>query len=735
MLEIRQREIHCSVPLTLRISGRLDGVALARLGAELEAVVARRLIEAEAAMDVARDAQPAAPSSPRAAVPVRERFEPGRSVPAEESYEIPFYEAEGRRRPVRLAPTPEPTLAELWRAYEAHRAAGREAAARRALGRLETGWWLRHISATGPGVPRPQPIGGASLYFGGEVGPRHLLDRAEREADAGRHSPATELLRLAFLFVQMQLARAYTARSRELEATTSQAAMFVSRIFSYAEHQNLYGLAREILGFYPRRERAALLRGDTASANAFSALGLNLRDEIVREGYLLAGTLGLALESTRTTTAAGGTAYTVHGAAGESLTVTPLPGTPSPTELGDAPSYNVTMRRMLEAVGGQEEFLTDLYRHPEIRAAFARRPPDMHSLADRLRVWGLLYRIHQRDDPFGPLAALLADMERYLRRFTRHTVYNIPDVGVSYLSREMPRDLLGQAFRDCGVYAFTVAYEVYLTARNARPRLPLSLRLYAFLEHVVLAIFDTGEGSFYLVNNDRIDGSYPGGPSSPEFLRRLAEVYGRTLGRRASVAPAMSLELGTTSDAPGTYRRRAWSRYRALGSMSMQPDPSSPAPTERERVAASYRRYYADQERYEQGMLRLGRHLDALSAALAHLDDTARRTRLDRDLPALTALGIRLALIFETHGREAYRYLATPSRLLVGRRPIYITFIAGDPSASYPPSRLGMALLLHQRLGATLDHRAQTILTWIRSEPNLRADLARYVAAGLPPRF
>ena len=75
---------------------------------------------------------------------------------------------------------------------------------------------------------------------------------------------------------------------------------------------------------------------------------------------------------------------------------------------------------------------------------------------------------------------------RYLRAFTIHTQYNIRDWGASYLDSPEATDLAGRAERDCGVYAFTVAYEVYRTARSARPRLDLVFQLVALPEHVAL---------------------------------------------------------------------------------------------------------------------------------------------------------------------------------------------------------------------------------------------------------
>ena len=90
----------------------------------------------------------------------------------------------------------------------------------------------------------------------------------------------------------------------------------------------------------------------------------------------------------------------------------------------------------------------------------------------------------------------MALIGRYLQAFTVHTGYNVRDWGTSYLDTEMPTDLAGRAERDCGVYALTVAWDVYQTVKRGDPKLDVTFYLVTMLEHVTLVITDKSTGSF-----------------------------------------------------------------------------------------------------------------------------------------------------------------------------------------------------------------------------------------------
>lgn len=777
--------IECTVPLKVSLRGRLDAAALEELGETVEAAVAARLTEARRTLAARRPPERALRLEPRS-LPVRERYDPQREEGREQRYGVPSYEGRGRRvrvpvtRRIALPPLPATrSFRDLWRELDQHRFAGRTAQAlalapavvrslrgddalnhggelgfwlmdqgrwplaREALEAMETAWWIRWVLIQGPGVPR-SGFAGAALGGGASslVGPRELIDRAKQEAAAGRTTQAFRLFGLAVLFLQMQLEQYYEARTKELERLhgmppqVAQSLSTMGRTISYLALGSLYAMMREILGYYPRLEREALIAGDPGRTRLYSTLGFALRLELQDE-YLLEGQHALTMESLRTTAPGGGPGYRIFGAGGREEVVTPLPGAPAPSELGRFPSYHSTMENLLRSISGQEELLTELYRHPEIRSAFGTTPPDMNSLGDRLRVWRIMYRVYQREDiGFGSLHRLLQLMERYLKSFTRHTVYDVRDFGVSYLTRELPRDLAGRTVRDCGVYALTVAYEVFRTARGATPRLPVSFRLFAMPEHVSLVIFDESQDTHYVVNNDRIDGPKQGGRASAEVYRSLARGYSSAMGRAGAVTPVVRVELGSTRLGVGAFRSRAWSRFKLSTRWGFRPlPPSGPGDTrtEAERGAAAYRQYYQDSDRFGRGAVRLAAGLDSLSRRLLRARPGARRALLARGLPDLVRLGRALAVIFQTYGPGVGPRLATSSPSLAGRTSEFLYYAEGRPGAGFPLVRLARALLFFQAVGgrgpatgggaASLSPDEASYLAWALGRPSLQPDI------------
>lgn len=169
--------------------------------------------------------------------------------------------------------------------------------------------------------------------------------------------------------------------------------------------------------------------------------------------------------------------------------------------------------------------------------------------------------VYQQRDTlgFGALYQLMSLIGRYLRAYTIHTSYNIDDFGRSYLEnrmRDFPIDLAGRAERDCGVYALTVAYEVYRTAREASPRLPVEFRLFAMPEHVTLVIADRSQNNYYIVNNDQVSP-----PRHGDTMEDVARTYAPIRGLQNLVTPAMEIELGSTAQSESVFRRQAWARY------------------------------------------------------------------------------------------------------------------------------------------------------------------------------
>lgn len=603
-----------------------------------------------------------------------------------------------------------------------------------ALRQLESAWWMRFVTINSPGVPR------TSI----SDDPHILVARAVREARAGNHERAFLLFGHAFLFSQMQLQEISARREESLLQTEGELGRFgaqrflmgeqltwMGRGFTYTDITSILELMREILGFYPGLERDAQTAGNQTLAAQFSSLGFLLRTEL-RDHYTMIGARGLTMESTQTLAPGGGIGYTIYGRQGVQEVVTPLPGTRTPQEIGFFPTYTSTMEELLASISGQEEFVTALNAHPEIRAAFGTRRINMGDVNERFQVWRIMYRIFQRES-LNPLSSLLRLMEEYLRYFTRHTEYNIRDFGVSYLSTEFPEDLAGRAVRDCGVYALTVAHEVYRTARGATPRLDLDFRLYAMPEHVTLVIFDRAKDNYYVVNNDRIEG-----PRMGDVLEGVSRGYATTFSRRYIVTPAVRVDIASTQVPNASFRQLAWQRYRVSTQWGLRPEPltgPSDTRTEDERSVAIYRRYYQDLNNFDRGSHHLDQQLDQLSQSLqAASTDAARVTLLNAEIPRLMNLGISLVTTFDTFGPQAQINASNAQAVsLMGNQALYL--FASQGNQPNPLARLGMALLLFGNMGNALTSNQQSLIQWLRAIPQFRDNLDQYIASGRPLTF
>lgn len=657
--------------------------------------------------------------------------------------------------PADLLP-PTRSFRQMWEDFEADRAAGRTAAALAAapalvgvislddaiehgaelafwlmdngrwdlaqetLSAVERAWWIRYVSIGNP----PLPSGG----FGG-TGPSDLITRAQQEAAADRHEQARLLFSLAMIMLQMQLER---ASEREIESASRNQTMDMPmlRIITYSDIGGIIAKIRGILAFYPRLQRQALAAGDSALAAQHAARATAL-ERMVRENYTLggpeilqsseAGSRVLTMEATQTTSPQG-TGYVIHGANRREQTVYPLPGEPTPDELGRHPVYTDQMAAMIQHIEGQEAFLTSLVARPEIRREFGSTAIDMTDVNHRLRVWRVLYSLFQQTPATGcptALCSLLNTMRDYLRNFTTHTEYNIPDFGVpSYIDTEMrggfPTDLEGRMVADCGVYALTVAYEVYRTAREATPRLPVSFQVYQTLEHAMLVINDTGAGSHYVVNNDQITGPVTGDP-----VNSVALAYSGTMGRTHLISPAGRTALGDTSMTDAQFRRRAWQGYQTGAHLGLAVEPpTGPDDTrdEGQRRADTYTRYYEDVARFDRVAGVLDQQLDTLQTELAGAPAARHAALITARLQAMTDAGVVMARVF-----NRYAFDQTTVGLTLDRAPVPVERVAllttGRTSGNHPLVRLGRALQYYQSAGGTLSTVQQALLQGLQRVP------------------
>jgi hypothetical protein len=510
---------------------------------------------------------------------------------------------------------------------------------------------------------------------------------------------------------------------------------------TYHELGGIYDLLHDVLGLYPRLEREATSAGDPALARRYSGIGLLARMEL-RDRYTLSNVRALTMESAAATTPSGGAAYEI---AGRDLvtteTVTPLPGTRTPAELGAYPSYTATIASLFESIAGQEEYLTELFAYPEIRAEFRSSLPDLNRLSDRLRVWRTMYRVYQREN-LNPLAGLMGLIRQYLERFTFHSEYNIRDYGVSYLSSDFPVDLAGRAVRDCGVYALMTAYEVYHTARGASPRLNLDFRLYAMPEHVILVIHDRGEDNFYLVNNNQVIG-----PRRGDVIAEVARAYSQVFGRRFGVAAGVEVDLGSTGMGEAAFRGQIWQRYQvgaATGLSPEMPPGAGPDVSVGEATHYTYQRYYEELARFDAGTQRLAQRLNELRQSTTGLAHERERALLAQNLPELTALGQALTMVFARRGPQANiivdeararailgRGFARQLPGIVGQQHIFLF----TEASGHPLARLAQALLRFEQVGGSLSPEARNLIQALRLIREFNADIDAYNRAGRPAAF
>jgi hypothetical protein len=610
---------------------------------------------------------------------------------------------------------------------------GEQKKAMTALESLEAAWWVRWVSISGPGLKQ--------AGWPKTIGPVELIDRGEAEAAAGRHDTARELLGTAYLFLQMQYKSSTDERIRSVQQTLDRLPpnqdLPLIRILAYSEIGGLVAQMRRILAIYPGRERAALAAANQAQAATEADLGKQLRDRI-REQYLLTGQSGLTLEASQITSPKMGTGYKLHGANQGEVDVFPLPGTPRPDELGKHPVYTAPMETVFETISGQEEFNTDLLRNPEIRSAFGTKRIEMTDLATRLKVWRIMYAVFQRSPMAGcpdALCSVLRLMKRYLHDFTTHTEYNIPDFGTYYIITEekggFPTDLLGRTMRDCGVYALTVAYELFRTARGASPKMNVGFQLYQTLEHVMLAILDHDNNKHYVVNNDDISGPTDG--LNP--LGSVALSYSQTMNRKMVVTPAARTDLGDTKQTEAEFRTRSWERYQAGATLGLQTEPPAgpdDTRTDAERKEATYTKFYREQEQLEQLGVQLHADLDALLMDVTAAAANQRASLLASRLPNLTAEGLTLGRIFGRALDPKRVGVSSPkdSKLLT---PVGL-FTTGRINAPHPLVRLAKVFLFYQNSGGTLTTDQQSFISLVQAGvvPEWATELKSYVAAGTP---
>jgi Domain of unknown function (DUF4157) len=617
--------------------------------------------------------------------------------------------------------------------------------ATRISGDVRDAWLIAKVTAT-PGSRALPPI---NALFGAALGSPldALVTQGQALAGAGQDDRAIEILGSAYQLLQFQLVEQGPARERDTQSqamtnpATGLAAL--TRLSVYGGGQHNYDQMRKILGTYDELARRARAAGKTAEAARLSAQSAKLRAAIATS-YGLRGEEMMTAEVQDVTNAQGRDALRIFGANDVNVDVTQLPGLPPPREVGGASAKNAityqwsTSEETTKALAAQTVFLDELHQEPKIEAAFGNRDVDMNDTNTRLRIWSIMFDVYAQKSGNG-LPDLMALIGRYLAAYTVHTGYNVPDFGESYLDKNegtMPSDLAGRLERDCGVYALTVAYEVYRTARGVK--LPVTFRVWTTPDHASLVIRDDRAHQFYVVNNNQVSVARGFDPANPNAVIRgeVAKAYAPIRGHTFTVSPAMDVEIGSTALTDAQFRAQAWSRYQLAAGWTVEQFPTYQGHQPGE---DSFYAYQAD----------ASLQFAQIDASLANLSRDLRAAPSNDQLAIFNGgrpgrpgiADIRAALqqaqtMFDQLGPRAPQSV-TPGPDQVQRLNTLTAmgasqFLRASPGA-HPVARLGMALLRFQAVGGQLTASDLSFLSYC--DRLFGGDMNAYRAAGSTATF
>jgi hypothetical protein len=581
-----------------------------------------------------------------------------------------------------------------------------------------------------------------TLFFGAD----DLLNHGKKAIESGDHETGQFLLAQAYQLLQMELITTSESRFENLKNLSNQVksgsdaeksaieqAMPIGRGFANRESGRILEQIREIVSVYAVQERQAVAAGKTKEAEQLAKRGREFRQKL-QDTFTLAEQVdiegqdprgAISMEASATTDKKRGQGFTLHGVNGAEEMVTELPGAPFDENAYEKNAYFMSMPEMLQAVGGQEDLLTELLSHPEIRNAFKTGKIDLNDPDQRQRVWSIMYGIYEKKPSAGcgsALCALLRLVERYLKHFTRHTFYNIRDIGVNYLDSTMPQDTIGRLHQDCGVYAITVAYDVFQAVKAAS--LPVDFQIYRTFEHAMLAIMDTGKKEHYVVNNDKIIG-----PNSGDPIESIAKAYGETIGLRHAVSAAERLRKLSSSMKKDDFKKQIWEGYKQSG-LGLNPQPTGPDDkrTPDERREDAYKEYYKDMKEYDRLSAIAHKRIDGLVESLKKKSSQDQQKLMQASIDEVTALGAKTAQIvinFIPH--------PDPARLKkLGSETLAIV-ASGDGQAQPAFVRAAKALLFLEKLGVKPTPEQQQFIDWVQN--NSADPIKAYRDQGMPPVF
>lgn len=582
---------------------------------------------------------------------------------------------------------------------------------------------------------------------------KDLIGQAESLARADQHTLAFQIFGTAFEMLQFQLQVAGPTRMKELPtditAGEAKAKRETAGLGFYPDVSNIYELMRRILGFYGTLEAEQRAAGNRKSAAIFNGLSLQLYREIL-DKYLLDDESKYVIAEVERVTKGKGEALRIFGKNSVDIDVTQLPGLPSPKEVVEGTGSNFTFQRdtmtdITKSLFGQTELLAELSAESEIRKGFRGQTIDLNNLKDRLKVWSIMYRVYQKQDTLGlgALHRLMRLIGRYLQAFTVHTEFNVDDLGASYLANNMenmPVDLVGRIERDCGVYALTVAYEVFRTVRSTSSPLRVKFRLFPTLDHVILVIFDESQKNYYIVNNNEISPPKEGKEGDARVYQDVAERYAGIRGMENIVTPALEIKLGSTDMSDKEFREKVWKRYRdsVRWGLDVEPPPAGSSLTPGQMAEKTYHQFYEFNRELSEKARILHSAIDSLTIAVRSMDRLNRLGEIRKALDTLSPRALRLKSLFMELGPNA------KLEDTAGGNPTLIKMLRSDRRflyTSFPPGRshilvrLAKVLMHFQSLGGVLSDGQQEFIKDVNLIKDFHSELKNYEFFGKPAAF
>ncbi len=631
---------------------------------------------------------------------------------------------------------------------------GEPALAAKMLSDVRSVWMIQFVSNNAV-----LPLFGSLTTFSNN--PDQLISLGKKAARAGKDKQAFQFFGVANEILSYYALEMSRKRTQEFEkendklAGTSAGArqameqaiaaphMF-TRSSQYSDLKGIYDQMREIYGFYSVLEREAIDAGDAKAASAARTkageLHKELKDKYTWGSMQKAGGITQDISEPVEIAEVGlkdtpkGPGLTLYGANDAETTLTQLPGLPSPKEIGN----NVQIQNLAtlqHALMAQTDFQAEIGRQPEIRKEFGKKAINLTEPKERYKVWRIMYGIYKRSGP-GALGALMSLIGRYLKAFTVHTMYNVRDWGKSYLDSKMPTDLAGRTEQDCGVYALTVAWDVYQTVKQGDPKLNVTFDLVTMLEHVSLVITDKSTGEFYVVNNDQVSPPQKGDP-----LKLIGPQYGAIRGLPYTVGPAVTVHLGSTKDPQKKFHDEAWTRYLASVDWGLRldipkeveklktTDPAAYSQKVREIRQNRYKTFYRNQEIFDSN----AKKLDPMVDALAPVANDAKKLASALN-PVVDKAG-DLAVLFIGLGPAAGIVAGSARSQKILPRQAQFLFSMQKGHTVHPIARVALAILHLKALGGTPTPKEDALIKFCLTVPLFKQQMADYQASGAMGKF